>query len=67
MPYIVDRGKVIPVNINAKYDSKPLPYPRYDLNSVFTHWDDELKRNVSTPNILPNKLNNGGNNDGKNS
>lgn len=55
MPYIVDRGNVIPVNVGAKYDSKPLPYPKHDLNSVFTHWDSKLQRNVSTPNELPNK------------
>lgn len=62
MPYIVDRGKIVPVNVDAKYDSKPLPYPSNDLMSVYTHWDPELKRNVSTPNELPitNKINNGG-------
>lgn len=60
MPYIVDRGKIVPVNVDAKYDSKPLPYPAHDLNSVYTHWDPELKRNVSTPNELPNKLDNNG-------
>ena len=41
-------------------------YHLHDLNSVYTHWDNELKRNVATPNILPtngvdeNKINNGG-------
>ena len=48
MPYIVNRGNIVPVNVDAKYDSKPLPYPSHDLNSVFTHWDDELKCNVKT-------------------
>lgn len=72
MPYIVDRGKIIPVNVNAKYNSKPLSYTSHDLNSVFSHWDDKLKRNVTTPNELPtcgvniNKLN-GGNTNGKSS
>lgn len=62
MPYIVNRGNIVPVNVDAKYDSKPLPYPSHDLNSVFTHWDDELKCNVQTE----NKLNNGGiSNNGK--
>ena len=61
MPYIVDRGNIIPVNVNVKYDSKPLHYLMNDLSSVFTHWDNELKRNVSTPNVLPviNKSNGG--------
>lgn len=55
MSYIIDRSKIIPVNQNAKYNSKPLPYKMNDVNSVFTHWDNTLKRNVSTPNELPNK------------
>lgn len=54
MPYIVNNGKVVVVNVNNKYSSKPLPYPKNDLDSVFTHWDDKLKCNVSTPNELPN-------------
>ena len=40
------------VNENAKYDSKPLSYPMHDLNSVFTHWDNKLKRNVPTENKI---------------
>ena len=52
MPYIVERNKVIAVNVNS--NPKPLPYQIHDLNSVYTHWDDKLKRNVSTPNELPN-------------
>lgn len=56
MPYIVNRGKVLPVNVNNKYDSKPLPYPAHDLNSVYTHWDPKLCKNVPTE----NKLNNDG-------
>lgn len=52
MPYIIDRGKVITVNVDNNYSSKPL-YPLHDLSSVFTHWDDKLKRNVATPNELP--------------
>lgn len=68
MPYIIDRGNIIPVNVDNK--TKSLNYPTHDLNSVFTHWDDKLKRNVSTPNKLPNienKLNNNGgmNNNGE--
>lgn len=71
MPYIVDRGKIIPVNVNNKYPPKPLPYPAHDLNSVYTHWDNNLKRNVATPNELPNdnenKIDGGTNKDGKSS
>ena len=52
MPYIIDRGKVVTVNADVKCSSKPLPYPSHDLNSVFTHWDNKLKRNVSTENKL---------------
>ena len=64
MPYIVDRGNIVIANQNAKYNSKPSSYPLHDLSSVFTHWDDTLKRNVPTPNELPNKnkINNGGTN-----
>ena len=53
MPYIIDRGKVVPVNVNNKYNSKPLPYQMNDIPSVFTHWDNNLKKNVTTPNELP--------------
>lgn len=62
MPYIVERDKVVPVNINTKYNSKPLSYQKHDLNSVYIHWDPELYKNVPTPNKLPieNKLNNDG-------
>ena len=56
MPYIVDRGNIIHVNVNAKYNHKSLHYPTHDLNSVFTHWDNNLKRNISTE----NKLDDGG-------
>ena len=63
MPYIIDRSNIIPVNIDTKYDSKPLPYPGHDLMSIFTHWDDELKRNIPTE----NKLNGGVNNNAENS
>lgn len=61
MPYIVDRGNIIPVNVDAKYESKALPYQMNDLSATFTHWDDKLKQNVSTPNVLPiiNKSNGG--------
>lgn len=61
MPYIVDRNKIIPVNVNANYDSKPLPYPAHDLSTVFTHYDKTKGCNVPTE----NKLNVGGaNNNG---
>lgn len=56
MPYIIDHGKVIAINVNN--DSKSLHYPSHDLMSVFTHWDDKLKCNISTPNELPNKVDN---------
>lgn len=56
MPYIVDRENIITVNGNNKYDSKPLPYPAHDLQSVFTHYDPKLGKNVPTE----NKLNNDG-------
>lgn len=64
-----------PTNKDNKYIPNKLPsqtkdpapnvckYPMHDLNSVFTHWDDKLKRNVSTPNVLPdteNKIDDGG-------
>ena len=52
MPYIVDRGKIVPVNIDTKYESKPSSYKMNDLNSVFTHWDDKLKCNVPTENKI---------------
>ena len=56
MPYIVDRSKVIPVNVNNKYPPKPLLYKMHDLSSVFTHYDKTKGYNVPTE----NKLNNGG-------
>ena len=56
MVYIVDRNNEITINQNATYEPKPLPYPSHDLSSVFTHWDNTLKRNISTPNELVNKI-----------
>lgn len=64
MTYIVDRSKIIPVNTtnytpNKQPSQTKDPYPdvyKYqmnDLNSVFTHWDNNLKKNVATPNELP--------------
>ena len=50
MPYIIDRGKVISVSTESK--SKPLPYQKHDLNSVFSHWDSKLCKNVPTENKL---------------
>ena len=64
MPYIIDRGKIIPVNCNAKYDSKPLPYKANDLDRVFVHYDSKLGKNISTENKLYD--NGGANKDGKN-
>ena len=55
MPYIINRNNIIPVNSNTNCSSKPLSYQKHDLNSVFTHWDDDLKCNISTPNELQNK------------
>ena len=52
MPYIIDRGNTIPVNVNNKYDSKPLSYKKNDLDSVFTHYDAKLGKNVPTENKL---------------
>ena len=57
MPYIVDRGKLIPINPNTKYDyKKSSSYPSNDLMSVFIHYDEKLGKNVPTE----NKLNNNG-------
>ena len=51
MPYIVNRGSVISVNVNNK--SKPLPYKMNDLDRVFVHYDKTKGCNVSTENKLP--------------
>ena len=56
---IVTTRGVVPVN--GTTPSKPI-YPMHDLNSVYTHWDNELKCNVPTENKL-----NGGVSDGKGS
>lgn len=55
MPYIIDHGKVIPVN--TEHDPKPVSYLLNDLNSVYTHFDPKLCKNVITPNELPTKNN----------
>lgn len=49
MPIIIERDKQIKVNYDDK-DIKPANYPMNDLMSVFTHWDNKLKRNVPTEN-----------------
>lgn len=54
MPIIIKRenGKIkeSKINYNDK-DIKPLNYPINDLQSVFVHWDNNLKKNVPTENI----------------
>lgn len=58
MPYIINNGNVVAINTDNK--SKPLPYKMNDLNSVYTHWDNDLKCNVPTENKI------GGVDNGKN-
>ena len=48
MPIIVERDRVVKVNYNDT--PKPLPYEKNDFKSVYSHWDNELKRNVVTSN-----------------
>lgn len=53
MPIIIVRDKVIK-EVKSNYNDnniKPLNYPKNDLNSVFKHWDNNLKKNVITKNI----------------
>lgn len=50
------RGVVL---TNSTTPSKPLSYPLNDLNSVFTHWDDKQKKNISTENIINGGVSNG--------
>jgi hypothetical protein len=57
---IVTTRGVVP--INGTSPSNPVIYPMNDLNSVYTHWDNELKCNVTTENKID-----GGVSDGKNS
>jgi len=56
---VTTRGVVI---TNTTSPSKPMTYPMHDLNSVYTHWDDKLKKNVPTENKID-----GGKIDGKSS
>lgn len=56
---VTSRGVVL---TNSTSPSKPLNYPMHDLNSVFTHYDENLGRNVPTENII-----NGGASNGKSS
>lgn len=53
MPYIIENHSI--VNVNHETEYQKMNYPKNDLMSVFVHWDDELKRNVTTENKLPNK------------
>ncbi len=40
------------VNANTKCKSESLPYKSNDLNSVFSHYDAKLGKNISTENKL---------------
>ena len=48
MPIIVERNKTTIVNYDGNI--KPSPYPKNDLSSVYSHWDNKLRRNVPTEN-----------------
>jgi hypothetical protein len=50
------RGVVL---TNSTTPSKPLSYPVHDLNSVFTHYDKILGKNVPTENIINGGVSNG--------
>ena len=50
------RGVVL---TNSTTPSKPLSYQLNDLNSVFTHYDKNLKKNVPTENIINGGVSNG--------
>lgn len=59
MPYIVDRGKLIPINPSTKYNyKKSSSYPSNDLMSVYVHYDYKLKRNVPTENKINGGIDN---------
>lgn len=60
MPYIIDRGKIVPVNIDTKYNSKPLSYKMHDLDRVFVHYDKTKGYNVPTENKLIGGIDNNG-------
>lgn len=54
MPIIFVRDKEKVTESKSNYNDnniKPASYPMNDLESVFTHWDDNLKKNVTTKNI----------------
>lgn len=48
MPIIVERNKTTVVNYDDNI--KPSSYPKNDLSSVYSNWDDKLGRNVPTEN-----------------
>lgn len=48
MPIIVERNKTTVVNYDGNI--KPSLYPKNDLSSVYSNWDDKLGRNVPTEN-----------------
>ena len=49
MPIIVERNKTIKVNYNDN-NIKSCNYPKNDLSSVYSNWDDKLGRNVPKEN-----------------
>lgn len=57
MPIIVERNKITKINYGDNI--KAQNYPMNDLSSVFTHWDNNLKKNVPTENKLEGDNNNG--------
>lgn len=48
MPIIVERNKTTVINYDGNI--KPSPYPKNDLSSVYSNWDDKLGKNVPTKN-----------------
>ena len=57
MPYIIDGGKTIKVNVSN--NTKPLPYKMNDLGSVYTHYDKNKGCNIPTENKLNGGVSNG--------
>jgi hypothetical protein len=60
MPHIINRNNVVVVNKDSKSVTEPQSYPMNDLSSVYTHWDEELKKNIPTENKLVGGKNNYG-------
>ena len=53
---VTTRGVVL---TNSTTPSKTISYPMHDLNSVYTHYDEDLKKNVPTENIINGGVSNG--------